>query len=81
MKTSIYLKEHNAENYEPNGSREYAALPRTEEFISVGNGNDKKYFQVTAVHYPENGEIEIYAIQAEPAWHYKKSKNIGFSFK
>jgi hypothetical protein len=81
MKISVYIREQHGETYESTGVREFGFLPRVDEFISIGEGALRKYFQVVAVHYPDNSDIEVYAAQAEPTWLYKKSGNIGFSFK
>ena len=81
MKISLRLKKSSANSYEDHGVVEYQTLPRTDEYISKQINNNNVYFQVTAVHHAENGTIELYAIQSEPAWEYKKSGSIGFSFK
>jgi hypothetical protein len=81
MKISVFTREQHAETYESNDLRDFESVPRTDEFISIGEGALKRYFQVVAVHYPENANIEVYAIHTEPSWLYKKSGNIGFSFK
>lgn len=79
MKVSIHIKKQNAQAYEQTGVREFSVLPRQEEFISLSD-NPKTHFQIVAIHHRENGDVELYAIQAEAPWEYHKSKSIGFSF-
>jgi hypothetical protein len=81
MNTSIYLKHEGGRPFEFHSQRTFEVLPRADEFISVGEEASRSFFQVVALHYPEQGNIEIYAIHAEPSWEYKRPGNIGFSFK
>ncbi len=79
MKVSIHIKKQNTTSYEQTGVREFTVLPRQDEFISLKD-HPNIHFQIIAIHHREDGEIELYALQAEAPWEYRKSGNIGFSF-
>ena len=80
MDVKVFVKLHKADKYDNLGSREFAFLPRENEFISAELEGEKKYFQVIAVHHRIQSKlsIEIYAVQTDPTWELKKKRSIGF---
>lgn len=80
MDVKVFVKLRNADTYDNLGSKEFAFLPRENEFISTEVKGEKKYFQVIAVHHGTQSKltIEIYAVQTDPTWELKKKRSIGF---
>jgi hypothetical protein len=82
MKTSIFVREYNTQNYDQLAQQEFSVLPRIDEFISISSKGKKAFYQVIAIHHPTEAasSIELYAVQTEPTWELKKPGSIGFSF-
>jgi hypothetical protein len=80
MDVSVYVRPPNSSDYSQLETKEFAVLPRADEFISAKHDGSKKFFQVIAVHHSaeKKGLVEIYAVEAEPIWQAKKSRSIGF---
>lgn len=79
MDASVFVRVPNSTEYSPLGVKEFAVLPRVDEFLSAEFQGGNKYFQVFTVHHSiEKETIEIYAIQAEPNWEVRKNRTIGF---
>jgi hypothetical protein len=83
MEAQLFVKQLNATSFDEAGVKKFSLLPRLEEFISLSAGKKKEYFQVIAVHHSTEPDamIEIYAVQTEPTWEFKKPGSIGFSFR
>jgi len=77
MNVSVFVREMNATEYVALGTREFQTLPRVDEYIS---DDDKKYFQVLAVHHNGTDKaVELYAVAADPVWKVRKGRAIGFA--
>lgn len=80
MEVTVFVRQPNAPEYSKLDGKEFATLPRADEYISADWEGSKKYFQVTAVHHAEDGKtIEVYALQTDPPWVLKKGRAIGFA--
>ncbi len=79
MEVTLFVRQPNATDYSKLGKKEFAIVPRTDEYVSAEWEGSKKHFQVMAIHHTEDGEtIELYAIQSDPPWEVKKGRTIGF---
>lgn len=77
MDVSVFVRQPNTAEYSKLGKKNFAAVPRVDEFITADWEGGKKHFQVVAVNH--DGEaIELYAIQSEAPWEFKKRSVIGF---
>ena len=79
MDVTVFVRQPNAPDYSKLGEKEFATLPRADEYISAEWEGGKKFFQVIAIHHRDDGQtIEVYAIQSDPPWELKKGRTIGF---
>ena len=79
MEATVFVRQPNAPDYSKLGKKDFATMPRADEYISAEWEGSKKHFQVVAVHHADDGKtIEVYAIQSDPPWEIRKGRAIGF---
>ena len=80
MEALVFVRPPNVNDYEKLGARDFFALPRVDEFISLEVSGARQYFQVIALHHStgKNAAIEIYAVQSDARWEVKRKRTIGF---
>lgn len=79
MEVSVFVRQPNSIEYSKLGKKEFAVIPRSDEYFSAELDGSKKYFQVLSIHHKVDDEaIELYALQSDPPWEVKKSRAIGF---
>lgn len=79
MEVSVFVRQPNSTEYSKLGKKEFAVIPRSDEYFSAEWEGGKKYFQVLAIHHNIEGKgIELYALQSDPPWEVRKSRAIGF---
>jgi len=80
MDVTLFVRVPNATEYDKLGAKDFSVLPRVDEYISAEWKNEKKFFQVVAIHHAteKQEEINLYAVRTEPPWEIRKSRAIGF---